>query len=249
MANLLLARASKRQREIAIRLSIGANRSLLIRQLMTESILLSVIGGAAGFLVAFWAKDLIAALLPFGGGPNANGTPLSPRVLLFTFALSIISGVIFGLAPALQASKPDLIPSLKGESTIGGHRGFRINLRQILVVLQVSLSLISLVAAGLLVRSLQKAQEVDPGFRVDNILLVGLNVGGQGYNPDQGKVFYQQLIDRVRGLSGVKSATLAQNSPLSGNGFARSVFLEGANPTPGNRGVLVQVNTVRIEIL
>src|SRR5882724_6539084 len=132
VANLLLARATKRQREIAIRLSIGANRSLLIRQLMTESLLLSLIGGITGFLVAFWSRELIASYLPFGGGPNTNNSGLNPRVLVFTFALSIISGLIFGLAPALQASKPDLIPTLKGESTIGGKRGFRINLRQIL---------------------------------------------------------------------------------------------------------------------
>jgi len=236
VANLLLARATKRQREIAIRLSIGATRSLLIRQLMTESLLLSIIGGATGFLVAFWSKDLIASFLPFGGGPNPTETSLNPRVLLFTLVLSIVSGVIFGLVPALQTSKPDLVPTLKGESTIGRNRGFKISLRQILVVLQVSLSLVSLVGAGLLVRSLQKAQEVNPGFRVDNILLVGTNVGGQGYKPEQGKVFYQQLLERVRGLAGVKSATLAQSPPFGG-GIARSVFLEGADPTPGNRGV------------
>ena len=245
VANLLLARATKRQREIAIRLSIGASRSVLIRQLMTESLLLSIIGGLVGFLVAFWSRDLISSFLPFGGGgPNTNNPNLNPRVLLFTFALSIISGLIFGLVPALQASKPDLVPTLKGESTLGSRRGgFRINLRHVLVVLQVSLSLVSLVGAGLLVRSLQKAQEVDPGFRVDNVLLINVNVGAQGYKPEQGKVFYQQLLDRVRATAGVKSAAIAQNGPFGG-GIARSVFLEGADPTPGNRGVLVQLNTV-----
>src|SRR5258708_30345819 len=151
--------------------------------------------------------------------------------------------MIFGLAAALKASKPDLVPTMEGESTVGGERGFRISLRQILVVLQVSLSLVSLVGAGLLVRSLQKAQEVDPGFRVDNVLLVGVNVGAQGYKPEQGKVFYQQLLERVRGTSGVKSATIAQNQPFSG-GISRSVFLEGADPTPGNRGGFVQGNAV-----
>ena len=244
VANLLLARATKRQREIAIRLSIGASRSVLIRQLMTESLLLSIIGGLIGFLVAFWSRDLISSFLPFGGGgANTTNPNLNPRVLIFTFALSIISGLIFGLAPALQASKPDLVPTLKGESTLGGRRGLRINLRHVLVVLQVSLSLVSLVGAGLLVRSLQKAQAVDPGFRVDNVLLINVNVGAQGYKPEQGKVFFQQLLDRVRATAGVKSATIAQNAPFGG-GILRSVFLEGADPTPGNRGVLVQLNTV-----
>src|SRR5581483_3075820 len=190
VANLLLARATKRQREVAIRLAIGANRSILIRQFITESLLLSLIGGIAGFLAAFWSRNLIASFLPFGAGTNDDNTPLNPTVLLFTITLSVVSGVIFGLAPAIQASNPDLVPTLKGESTIGAQRGFRINLRQVLVVLQVSLSLVSLVAAGLLVRSLQKAQEVDPGFRVDNMLMVGINVGAQGYKPEQGKVFY-----------------------------------------------------------
>src|SRR5262249_45423490 len=153
-------------------------------------------------------------------------------VLIFTLVLSLVSGLIFGLAPAIQSTKPDLVPTLKGESTIGNKKGFRLNLRQILVVLQVSLSLVSLVAAGLLVRSLKKAQEVDPGFRVDNVLLMGINVGNQGYKKEQGQVFYQQLLERVRAMSGVKSATIAQNAPFGG-GISRSVFLEGAAPTPG----------------
>jgi predicted permease len=244
VTNLLLARATKRRREIAIRLAIGASRGRLIRQLMTESLVLSLVGGTVGFFAALWTKDIIRSFVPFGGGPNATATGLDTRVLLFTLGITIASGLLFGLAPALQASKPDLVPTLKGDITQPvGQRGFRLNLRKALVVVQVALSLLALITAGLFVRSLQKAKEVNPGFITDNIVVFGFNLGREGYTPDQGKAFHSQALERVMALPGVASATIARDRPFAG-GFQRSVFIEGQEPPPGGRGMLVQVNYI-----
>ena len=206
--------------------------------------MLSLVGGTVGFFAALWTKNLIRSFVPFGGGPDATEVGLDPRVLFFTLAVTIVSGVLFGFAPALQASKPDLVPTLKGDITQPvGQRGFRLNLRKSLVVLQVSLSLLSLITAGLFVRSLQKAKEVNPGFITDKVVVFGFNLGREGYTPDQGKQFHRQALERVMSLPGVESATIARDRPFAG-GFQRSVFIEGQEPPPGGRGVLVQVNNI-----
>lgn len=243
VTNLLLARATRRKREIAIRLAMGAGRSRLIRQLMTESLLLSVTGGAIGLLVAVWSRDVLRSLVQFGFGPNQQMS-IDPRVIIFALVISILSGVLFGLAPALQASKSDLVPTLKGEITMAvGARGFRFNLRKALVIFQVGLSLFALITAGLFVRTLQKAQAVNPGFNVNNVVLMAFNLGREGYTEAQGRNFHQQVVERVRSVAGVADATVARDRPFGG-GFARSVFLEGQEPTPGGRGVLVQTNNI-----
>jgi predicted permease len=244
VTNLLLARATRRKREIAIRLAMGASRSRLIRQLMTESLLLSLAGGAIGFFVAIWSKDILRSLVPFGGGQNQHGISIDPRVLIFAIVISAISGVLFGLAPALQASRPDLVPTLKGEITMPvGTRGLRINLRKSLVVLQVGLSLFALISAGLFVRSLQKAQAVNPGFNPENVVLMGFNLGREGYNEARGRNFHREVVERFRAVPGVVNATVARDRPFGG-GFQRSVFIEGQEPPPGGRGVLVQTNNI-----
>jgi predicted permease len=244
VANLLLARATRRRREIAIRVAIGATRTRLIRQLLTESLVLSLVGGAVGLLAAFWTKDVIKSLVPFGGGPNASDIQLDGRVILFTLALTLVSGLLFGLAPALQASRADLVPTLKGDITVPvGQRGFRFNLRKTLVVLQVALSLFALITAGLFVRSLQKAKSVSPGFITENVVLMGFNLGREGYTQAQALQFHRLLLERVRAVPGVQEATIARDRPVS-FGFLRSVFLEGQAPSPGGRGVLVQTNDI-----
>ncbi|HKS40996.1 MAG TPA: ABC transporter permease [Blastocatellia bacterium] len=244
ITNLLLVRATKRRREIAIRLAIGASRGRLIRQLMTESLVLSLVGGTVGFFAALWTKNLISSFVPFGGGPNAEAVGLDTRVLIFTLAATVLSGLLFGLVPALQASKPDLVPTLKGDITQrGDNRGFGVNLRKGLVVLQVSLSLLSLIMAGLFVRTLQNAKEVNPGFITDKVVVFGFNLGREGYTPDQGKQFHRQALEQVMSVPGVESATIARDRPFAG-GFQRSVFIEGQEPPPGGRGVLVQVNNI-----
>jgi predicted permease len=242
IANLLLARASARRKEIAVRLALGAGRARLIRQLLTESLVLSLVGGVIGFLVAFWAKDLLRSFDPVGGGPNAPPiATLNFRVLGFTLLVSLLSGVIFGLAPALQASKPDLVLTLKGETSALARRAFGFNLRKALVVIQVALSLVSLISAGLFVRSLRNAQAVNPGFITDNILLAGFNLGREGMDRSQGVNFQRQLVARASSLPGSQSVTIASSRPFGG-GIFRSVFLEGE--APDERGVLVQLNNV-----
>ncbi|HJQ22311.1 MAG TPA: ABC transporter permease [Blastocatellia bacterium] len=244
VANLLLARATRRRREIAIRVAIGASRGRLIRQMLTESLVLSLIGGAVGLFVAFWTKDVISSMVAFGGGPNAGTIQLDGRVILFTLAITLASGLLFGLAPALQASKADLVPTLKGDVTMPvGHRGFRLNLRKVLVILQVALSLFALITAGLFVRSLQKAKEVSPGFITDNVVLMGFNLGREGYTEAQAHQFHRLLLERISALPGVQVATIARDRPVS-FGISRSVFLEGQDPAPGGRGVLVQTNDI-----
>jgi len=244
VTNLLLARATRRKREIAIRLAMGASRARLIRQLMTESLLLSTAGGAIGFFVAIWSKDILRSLVPFGGGPAQQGFSIDPRVLTFALIVSVVSGLLFGLAPALQASRSDLVPTLKGDITmpVGSH-GFRFNLRKALVVVQVGLSLFALITAGLFVRSLQKAQSVNPGFNPENVVLMGFNLGREGYTEPRGRNFHREIVERFRAVPGVLSATVARDRPFGG-GFQRSVFIEGQEPPPGGRGVLVQTNNI-----
>ncbi len=244
VTNLLLARATKRKREIAIRLALGASRARLIKQLMTESLMLSLAGGTIGLFAAIWSKDLLRSLVPFGRGPNQEGPSIDPRVLIFALVVSILSGLLFGLAPALQASKPSLVPTLKGDITMpDGSRGVRLNLRTALVVVQVGLSLFALITAGLFVRSLQKAQSVNPGFNPENVVLMAFNLGREGYSEPQGRNFYRQVVERIRSVPGVVNATIARDRPFGG-GFQRSVFIEGQEPPPGGRGVLVQTNNI-----
>ena len=241
VANLLLARATRRRKEIAIRLAMGASRGRLIRQLMTESLMLSIVGGALGLLVAFWTRDVLRALVFGGDGGNNQPAALDPQVLIFAVVVSILSGVIFGLAPALQASKPDLVGTLKNEILPPANRRFRISLRHALVVTQVALSLVSLIGAGLFVRSLQNAAAINPGFVTENVIMMGFNLAREGYGKEQGLIFHRRLQEQVSALPGVQSVAIAQNRPFAG-GFLRSVFLEGREAT--NQGVLVQTNTV-----
>jgi predicted permease len=246
IANLLLARATKRLREVAIRLALGAKRARLVRQLLTESVLLSIVGGALGLLVAYWSLSALVAAkvpLPF---PVDDALTIDPRVLAFTGALALLTGVLFGLAPALQASKADVVPVLKNElvPSAAGRRGMMalLTLRQMLVMAQVALSLIALIAAGLFLRDLRHAQQTDPGFITRGVLVADVNLGREGYTEARAQVFFDQVIDRLRSLPGVQGAALAQGAPLTG-GFARSVFPEGADTTTRDR-ILVQVNTV-----
>jgi putative ABC transport system permease protein len=249
IANLLLARASKRRREVAIRLAVGASRGRLVRQLLTESVLLSLLGGASGLLLAWWTLGALeGARLPLPI-PIDNSITTDPRVLFFTLGLAIATGVIFGLVPALQASRADVVPVLKNElvPSAGARRGVAslFTLRQGLVVAQVALSLISLVAAGLFLRSLRAQQQIDPGFQTSGVLITNFNLARSGYSPERGQIFFDQLVDRVSALPGVLHASIASGPPLAG-GLARSVFPEGMDTTTRDR-VLVQVNAVGVD--
>jgi macrolide transport system ATP-binding/permease protein len=246
IANLLLARASRRRKEIAVRLALGAARGRLIRQLMTESVLLSLVGGSLGLVLANWVVGLvIGADLPLPI-PVGDEVSLDPRVLAFTALLAVATGVLFGLAPALQASRADVVPVLKNETvpTGSGRRGWLrlLNLRQALVIAQIALSLTSLVAAGLFVRSLHSSRQVDTGFETRRVLVMNVNLGREGYTPERGQNFYRQIAEQTASLPGVQHTAVAQNAPLGG-GFLRSVMPEGADTTTEGR-ILVQVNSV-----
>jgi predicted permease len=244
IANLLLARASKRRREIAVRLALGANRPRLVRQLLTESTLLSLAGAGLGLLLAQWLLGaLIGADLPLPL-PVGEELALDGRVLAFTAALAIATGLLFGLAPALQASRADVVPVLKNENvpSADGRRGRFFGLRQVLVVVQIALSLVSLVAAGLFLRSLQGSHRIDPGFETSGVLVMNFNLGREGYTLERGQAFYREIAERVSTLPGVRRAAVAQSAPLDG-GLRRSVMPEGADTTTQDR-ILVQVNSV-----
>jgi putative ABC transport system permease protein len=244
VANLLLARAGARRKEVAIRLSLGASRARLIRQLLTESALLALLGGAAGLLVAFWSRDLLLALRPPQFLlPAGLDLPFDARVLGFTILVSLVTGLLFGLAPALQASRPDLAVELK-DKTIEPAGRRSVTLRGALVVAQVALTLIALVGAGLFLRSLGNTQRIDPGFDLRGLLVMTFDVGAQGYDQARGLDFYRRAVERAGTVAGVRAATISSVLPLGGGGFSRTVFPEGHEPAAGSTGTFVLANTV-----
>jgi predicted permease len=231
LANLLLARATERRKEIAIRLAIGASRRRLIRQLLTESVLLATMGGAIGLALAYWLVGAMTGLKPPIDIPLTTELHIDYRVLVFTAAVSVLTGVVFGLLPALQATRPDLVPALKDETSIGGYR--RSWLRNGLVVFQVSLSLLLLICAGLVLRGLQRAQLLNPGFVPNHAIEMSFDLSLQGYDDARSKEFKRNLLERVRALPSVEHAGLSNFVPLSMNINNNSIFPEGA---PQERG-------------
>jgi predicted permease len=244
VANLLLARAAVRQREVAIRLSLGASRRRLLRQLLTEGMLLALLAGVLGFLVAYWARSLLWSMRPPGLAADAVDLTPDARVLLFTAGVSLLTGILFGLAPAFAASRPDLAVELKerGAQARGGARVF--GLRNLLVAGQVALSLVALVGAGLFVRSLGHAQRIDPGFDHEKLAVLTVDLGAQGYDEARAREFHRQVLERVAIVPGVERATLATVIPLFQGGFLRTVFPEGVDTSDRKNGRLVQLNTV-----
>jgi predicted permease len=227
VGNLLLSRAATRQAEICLRQALGASRARLMRQLLTESLLLAVIGGVAGILLAQWGVSLLVTRV-------AATSPLDVRpdvpVLLFSVGISLVSGILFGIAPAIRATRTDLTSALKEKSN-RGRRG-RFNLGSVLVVAQVAVSLILLVGAGLFARSLIKLQQEDLGFNRDNVLLASIDARLAGYKPAELSTLYRQLYDRLSALPNVRSATMSSYSPLSGMGTSSSLLVRGYTPRP-----------------
>ncbi len=222
IANLLLSRAAARRREIAVRLSIGAGRLRLIRQLLTESVCLAIAGGVAGIGFAFWGIRFLTALLA-NGNESLNLSPqLSWHVLAATSALSVLCGVVFGLAPAIQSTRADVISSLKGgrANTESGWLFRRVGLRQVLVVWQIVISLLMLVVAGLFARTLSNLQALQMGFNRENVLLFQLNARQAGHRDPEILTFYEELRKRFAAIPGVRNATLSHASLLgAGRGW------------------------------
>ena len=232
VANLLLARSAARQKEIAIRTAMGAGRWRIMRQLLTESVMLSLLGGAAGLLLGLWVVDLLVAVNA-DKVPRAYEIGLDLRVLGFALLVSLATGLLFGLAPALQTSKIDLHDTLK-EGGRGGRAGLRRGVRGALVVTELSLALVLLVGAGLLIRSFLRVQEVNPGFNPDKLLVMQLSLPGFKYpEKAQRDGFYRQLLAEVSALPGVRSAGAVSVLPLSNQNQSGSFRIEGREVPPG----------------
>ena len=227
LANLMLARATAREREIAVRLSIGATRARLIRQLMVECILLSFMGAVLGSAVAYW----ITEVLPRWASSASRPIPLSLtpdiRVLFFSMAAAVFTGIAFALAPALQGSHIEPVQALKNGPAVLGGTGARWSLRQTLVALQVALSLMLLVGAGLFARTLRNFTKLDPGFDRDHILTINLDTHLTGYSQFQLTGLYRRLIDRVEAVPGVRAAALTSCELASGCGDASDIYIPG----------------------
>jgi predicted permease len=236
VANLLLSRSAGRQKEISLRLALGASRSRLIRQLLTESVLLAVLGGLFGIIFAIWIKDGLIAVSLWGGRGMALEPSLDWRVLGFTLALSLLTGILFGLAPAWRTTRVDLTPSLKdsGRGSSAVHRSL---LSRGLVVVQVALSLLLLVGAGLFVRTLLNLQRVDPGFNTQNLLLFDVEPSLIGYKDDKLRQIYTLISERLETVPGVQGVTFSRMPLLSQSSSSSSVFLrEALNATPNSEG-------------
>ncbi len=230
VANLLVARGLGRQKEIAIRLAMGASRSDIIRQLLTESMVLAILGALAGLFVSAWTSGLLIQTIPEQGGTNGLNASLDPRTVAFTFVLALITGIGFGLLPAIQSTRPNVYPTLKDSagSVIGGFG--QIRSRQALVVAQVALSLLLLVGAGLFTRSLINLRKLDPGFQTSNMVTFSLDASRNGYTPARIHETYQTIQDRLNTVPGVRSAALTDVALLSGDNNLNGIHIDGYQP-------------------
>ena len=233
VASLMISRTLARRREMAVRAAVGARRWQLIRQLLTESVVIGLAGGALGLLVAVWGTRAIASLVPKGFTTSVydlDNIPLDWQVFAFTLVLSVLTGIVFGVAPALTASKPDLIKVLRASRSYGlmsfGLRSFR----GWLVVAELALAVVLLLGAGLLVRSFNKLMAVDLGFDRENVLTFRVGLPRSKYKPAQTKAFYKDLLQRVSALPGVETVGTINHTPLQGHGMIAFIGIEGHQP-------------------
>lgn len=250
VANLLLVRASARQREIAVRVAMGASRGRLVRQLLTESLMLAIAGGAVGMLFALWIKNGLLVVTEWGGPEMTSLQPaLDLRVFGFTLGLSVLTGLVFGIVPALRATRVDLTPTLK-DAARGSTAISRSLLSKSLVVAQVSLSLLLLIGAGLLVRTLRNLQHVETGFNAQNLLLFSIDPSAIGYEDDRRVALYERMCARLEGVPGVQAVTFSRNALLSYSSNTSSVYVEGEfGPDGKPRDSDTKVHTVRENFL
>src|SRR5687767_14572098 len=233
VANLLIARGFMRQKELAVRLSLGASRGRLVRQMLGESLVLSFIGGVLGVGLSVVLTRALLALIPSEGQPLLIAANPDGRILAFTMGLTFLTGLVFGLLPALRASRPDPWTTLKDTvGSIAGTGGSLI-LRKGLVTAQVALSFLLLFGAGLFVRSLQNLKTTDTGVTLDNLVTFQVAPSLNGYDNTRGQVFYEQLIEGLRSAPGVKSAAMAMVPILAGSEWDSSMAVEGHNPKDG----------------
>ena len=243
LANLLLAQSATREQEISIRSAMGAGRGRLVRQLLTESLLLSLLGGALGLLVAYWGRSALWSFRPPFLGNASIDLSFEPRVLLFTAGVSVLTGVLFGLTPAIRVSSTNLNEMLKAGGRTGAPNVGTNRIRSLLVISEIGLATVALIGAGLFVRSMQAAQTMDLGFDSAHIGFIALNPGQQRYDQAHGQQFYRDATASARAVPGVEAATVASAPPFGG-GVLLTVFPEGEAQNPNYRGSLVQFNDV-----
>ena len=231
VANLLIARATARQKEIAVRLALGASRSRIISQLLIESLLLAITGGIAGLALAVWMDGALLGFLPIGDTPLTISATPDWRIMSFNLAVSLLTGIIFGLVPALQSTRPQLAGTLKDQvGSIAG--GTSVGLRKALVAAQVTLSLLLLIGAGLFIRSLKNLKDLDPGFRTNNLLEFSIDPTRNGYKPERSLDFYRQLRENLDAIPGVEASAFAVMPVLSGSEWDNSIAVEGFSHKP-----------------
>ncbi len=234
VANLLLARAASRSKEIAIRTAMGATRGRVMRQLLTESLLLSLMGGALGLLLAMWSVDVIIKLSP-DSIPLLKETTLDARVLIFTLIVSTVTGIVFGLAPALQTSRMDLGETLKEGGRTGTEGARRNRMRSILVVSEIALSLVLLIGAGLLMKSFYRLLKTDPGYSPERVLSVTVALNQRKFTDDQARAaFFTEAVNRIKQLPGVETASVGNMLPLGNTDIINSFNIVGRAPFAPN---------------
>jgi predicted permease len=231
VASLLIARAASRQKEMAVRLAIGAGRGRIVRQLLAESLLLSMLGGALGLLVASWTAGFLLGFLPTSETPHVISASLDGRVLAFAFVLTLVTGLLFGLIPALRATKPSIAPTLKDQA--GAVVGGGVRIRKGLVIAQVTLSVLLLVGAGLFIRSLRNLHQIDLGIRPESLVAFNVSPAISGYPAVKAKQFYQQVADRLQAQGGVESVAFALMGLLDGSQWDSTITIEGYAAKPG----------------
>jgi predicted permease len=232
VANLLIARATSRQKEIAVRLALGSGRRRIVYQLLVESLLLALAGGATGLVLAVWTDHALVQFLPRSSVPMTLSAAPDWRILIFNILVSLLTGIAFGLVPALQSTRPDVAGTLKDQAgAVAGGTGA--GLRKVLVVVQIALSLLLLIGAGLFIRSLQKLKDLDPGFRATNLLAFKVNPPLNGYGPEKSKVFYEHLKEVLESTPGVEAAGLAVMPVMEGNEWDQWVTIDSYTPKTG----------------
>jgi macrolide transport system ATP-binding/permease protein len=231
VANLLLSRAASRRKEIAVRLALGSSRGRLVRQMLTESFALASLGAALELAIAFWTARSLAAFLPPYASRASFDTRPDAVVFAFTLGLTVITTLLFGLAPTLHASNQDLVTAMKDNTATVGRGPRKVSLRHALVITQVALSMVALISAGLFVRSLREAYKANPGFDTHGVVLASFDPFLSGYDESRGREFYRRLVERVRTIPGIQSATLARRLPLTAGGIAfANVVIDGYAP-------------------
>jgi putative ABC transport system permease protein len=249
IANLLLARASGRKREMSIRAALGASRGRIITQLLTEAVMLALAGGALGLGLALVGRDLMWRFRPPLLPANGMDLSLDWHVLAFTMLIALGTGAVFGLIPALQSSRPDLVSELKERAGGDLRKGSRYNVRDILISVQVAVCLVALVGAGLFLLSLRNAQTMDPGFDTHNLAMLTFDLGALNYDTARAREFERRALEAAQNTPGVKAATISNTIPLFFGGFGRTLFREGEDTSSGQSGKVSQVSVISPEYL